>query len=780
METKVTSISVHELVDYLLRSGDIDNRVFNTETMLLGSKLHSSYQSKQGNQYLSEYALSSVIETNYGNYLLHGRADGIIIGEEYPIIDEIKTTVDELNHFYETQINWHLGQAICYAYLYLLESKQKKARITLTYISQIDVENKMTKSFIFDFVYLENEVKKYLEQYYLDHEVLIYSHLKERDASIKNLLFPYGEFRRGQRELSKYCFGAIKNKEILFAEAPTGIGKTMSTLFSFCKSFNENKVNKIFYLTAKGSGKIAAENACKRLIENGLHARVITITAKEKVCFCSDKECNPDACPFARGYYSKLRTAIIEAIKLDCVFSATFIKEYCYELGLCPFEFQLDLSLACDIIIADYNYFLDPITYLERYFSDEVDSSKHAVLIDEAHNLVDRVKSMYSVSFDLEQIKEAKEDIKGSKSLKLAVGKLIKLLESMNIEEEFKVFPNIDQRIIEQISKIKKASQKENKDQKIVTGEKFKSLSRDLNKFSVLYNEYFCDAYTFFCKKEKGNLKFNLFCLDPSEFAKQRFNKVRSVVLFSATMSPSEYYLEAIIGDKQRPFVSLSSPFPKSNFKLLIAPEISIKYKDRENTISLVVEYLKTFTSKKIGNYFIFLPSYEYLNKIRDKLEFEGANVYFQEKEMSYEDQQIFLENFEENPSETNIGVLILGGIFSEGIDLVNDRLIGVAVVGVGLPNISDETELIKKYYDEKDLVGFNYAYRDPGMNKVMQAVGRLIRTPTDRGVALLIDSRYSQYSYKNICRNIWKDFEFVYSKDELNEEIEQFYSKFK
>ena len=771
-------ISVHELVDFLLRSGDIDNRVFNTETMKLGSKLHSSYQEKQGKSYISEYFLSSSIRTDFCNVILQGRADGIIVGGDYPIIDEIKTTVDDLDHFHETQSEWHLGQAICYAYMYLRETNDEKCRISLTYISQIDSELKMTKKYLFDFATLEDRVLKMLEDYFSIQKEVIDEHILSRDESVKHLSFPYDDFRFGQRELSKYSYSTIKKKAVLFAQAPTGIGKTMATLFSHVKSFENGKVNKIFYLTAKNSGKIAATNAIRHLSKQGLDARDIVITAKEKICFCPGRECNPDSCPFAKDYYTKLRNLITQAVRISNSFTANFIKQFCYENSVCPFEFQLDLSLACDVIIADYNYFLDPITFLERYFSDEVDSSKYVVLIDEAHNLVDRVKSMYSVSIDLNSILRAKDDVTGSRKIKIALGKLAKSLEAMGNDLPFEELSSIDLDFVSNISKVRKAYQDETKDKEIRVGEHYKNLSRELNKFQTLIDQYFNETYTCFLKNEEGNKRITLFCLDPSEFANQRIDKVRSAVLFSATLSPKDYYLEAISGDLSKPFISLPSPFPEENFKLLLAPNVSIKYKDRDKTLPEVASYLSTFVKGKVGNYFIFLPSYEYLSKIRPLLNFKDCDVYFQEKEMTYEDQEDFLLNFKENPGKTTVGVLILGGSFSEGIDLVNDRLIGVAVVGVGLPNVSEEQNLIKKYYDNKGLIGFNYAYKDPGFNKVMQAVGRLIRTPTDIGIALLIDSRYGLNEYKRLVRNTWFKFEYVFSNDELDEQIKTFYNK--
>ena len=780
MKKRYLTLSVHQLIDFLLRDGDIDDRVYNSETMALGSKMHGDYQKAQGETYLSEVPLTQRIEIEEGTITLQGRADGIIVGGEVPIIDEIKTTVDDLVHFSTVQYAWHVGQAICYAYMYLSKQGGEKARVRLTYISQFNEKVKLITEEDFTFSELRDKVEEYCRNY-LGFMGMNYEHIARRDASAKKVSFPYKTFRSGQRELAKYVYGVTTSGGVLFSEAPTGTGKTMSTLFPASKAFRENHLDRIFYLTAKTTGASSAHKAIGDLLDAGLVARDVWVLAKEKVCLSPGCGCNPDECPFARGYFAKVREALKEALSGNERFTPEYVERVAIEKSMCPFEFQLDLSSFCDFVVADYNYCFDPLVYLERFFDETVDSSTSLLLVDEAHNLLDRAREMYSARLSLKQCKAAVKSLKGD-----AFKTYRKHLRAMEGELESLAFGasglsriyEVPEEIIKTLNKFKQAKARQNKKTKLPPlSVEYRDYSREANRFSFIAENYFSTHYVCYLLKESDDISLVLYCIDPSKYLSDRLDRVKGAVFFSATMSPMDYQMDALLGRKDYPYVLLSSPFPKENLDLMIAPKVSVRYKDRDASYEEVAAYLKSFVSGKTGNYFIFFPSYGYLEHMLPILDLGEAEVHAQLRGMTPKERLEFIDLFQPNPDKTHVGLLVLGGAFSEGIDLVDDRLIGVAVVGIGLPQINDETNLIKSYYDAKDNAGFEYAYKDPGMNKVLQAMGRLIRSESDRGAVLLIDDRYLHDEYRDLFLRLYSDYDVVTSPKEVRKNVEDFFA---
>ena len=783
MSKPYLSLSVHQLVDFLLRTGDIDDRIYNNETMQMGTKLHGLQQGKQGGAYLSEYPLSGMISRPLGDLALSGRADGVIPSSDCPLIDEIKTTVISLERFYEEQSEWHKGQALVYAYLYLKKKGGDKARIRLTYISQLKTDEVMVKEFDYSRGEIEEKVEGYCDAYLAFYQRQ-FDHWKRRDESAKRLEFPYPEFREGQREMAKYCFGIAKKGGILFAEAPTGIGKTMSSLFPFVKSFDERRVQRIFYLTAKGTGAQSAFNAITDLRSKGLVVRDSTLLSKEKICLCPGKRCNPVDCPFAKDYYTKLKGVIETALESGERFDQARVSSWCREAGICPFEFQLDLSLFSDIIIGDYNYFFDPIVHLERYFDESVDQSKFLVLVDEAHNLVDRGRSMYSASLSTRDLRFAKRALKGNAKYVLSLHKAISKIEAAfkRYEEEAKeeLLEEAPSEIEKALDALKTAEAKVRKDNPRAIGKMrpLSDFSREANRYLRLLHDFPDPSCRYaMIRRGEGDLELNLICLDPSRFLYKSLSNVRGAVLFSATLTPGSYFTNSIIGKEDNPFLILPSPFPKENFKVMLAPEVSVRYRDRESSYPKVAAYLKSFVEAKKGNYFVYFPSYDYLQKIRPYLDFPSASILAQDKSMKEEDKLEFLASFVPNPQVSTVGLLVIGGAFGEGIDLVSDRLIGVSIVGVGMPTIGFENNLLRDYYEKKEGLGFLYAYQNPGVSKVLQALGRVIRSESDVGAALLIDDRYAKNPYRDLLLRRYPASKVVRSEKEVEETLESFYS---
>ena len=776
---KYLTLSVHQLVDFLLRTGDIDNRVFNRSSMTEGSRLHSVYQAKQSSNYLAEFPLKMSFNVDEVNIVLEGRADGIIKrSEKEYIIDEIKTTVEDLQVFHDDNLEWHLGQAKCYAYMFAKQTNLEYIGIKLTYIRQGKEKEQLIDSYTFNILELEQFVVKLLNEYLAFYNI-IFNKIAKRNESIEALKFPFNKFRQGQRDLAKYTYAMAKKRGRLFAEAPTGIGKTISTVFPFVKALKDDDNSKIFYLTAKTSGREAAHQAVKLLKENGLSLGDIMITAKDKICFCKGQACNPEECPYAKGYYNKIQTVLRYAILNYDDFDLQTITQLAYENQICPFELELDLSLFMDVIICDYNYVFDPISYMKRYFDE--DTSSFLVLVDEAHNLVDRSRDMYSASLSYKQFLEARKSVCHSKlhKLKLAMSKMSKMFK------EYLVNPKDGNYILDEfydytyktISSFITTMQDINKNENKEMSKELLEFYLEVNRFSKIL-EFYNDHFICYYEISKDELILHVSCLDASSFLHSSLRRLRGSVLFSATLSPIEYYVDMLGGKKEDAQLILPSPFPVDNLKIIIAPKVSIRYKNRDSSYQQVADYIKAFVKNKVGNYFIFLPSYEYLTNLMPYIDMDDVDVYEQDRGMSDEDKEQFLTNFKPHPERTTLGFVIVGGAFGEGIDLVSDRLIGAIIVGIGMPKINFVSDQIMKYYDAREQSGYNYAYLNPGMNKVMQALGRVIRSETDRGAVLLIDERYLTNDYRDLFKSEWRKYEVAFSPKEVSDILQEFFIK--
>ena len=770
-------LSVHQLVDFLLRSGDIDNRVFNRSSMSEGTRLHSEYQGKQSSNYMAEYPLAVNLNVDGIDILLEGRADGIIKRNDGYVIDEIKTTVEDLKVFHDNNLEWHLGQAKCYAYMFAKLNDLEYMSVKLTYIRQGKEKEQFIDSYYFNYLELEQFVLDLINDY-LEFYNIIFQKINARNESIKTLEFPFKNYRKGQRELAKYAYAVTKKNKKLFVEAPTGIGKTISTVFPFIKALNDDDKSKIFYLTAKTSGKEAAHQAVKILKEKGLSLSDIIITAKDKICFCKGKACNPDECPYTKQYYDKIQTVLRYALLNYDDFDLSLITQIAYENQICPFEFELDLSLFMDMIICDYNYLFDPISYMKRYFDE--DASHYLALVDEAHNLVDRSRDMYSASLSYSSFKEARKSVRHSKlhKLKLALSKMNKMFKEYQDAEDgnhiVDCFYDYTYKTISSfVTTMKDVNKNENKEM----SKELLDFYLDTNRFARML-ELVNDSYLLYYNKEKDDITLNATCLDASKFIKGCLDSIKASVIFSATLSPLDYYVNVLGGNQKDAQLVLPSPFPSNHLKIIIAPNVSVRYKKRETSYQKVADYIKSFVSNKIGNYFIFLPSYEYLHNLMPYIDIKDALIYEQDQEMSDEEKEAFLLNFKPNPTETSLAFVVVGGAFGEGIDLVSDRLIGAVIVGIGMPRINFVSDQIANYYNNNGLSGYDYAYLNPGMNKIMQALGRVIRSEEDKGAVLLIDERYLNNEYCDLFKAEWREYEVALNPEEVSDICKTFFKE--
>lgn len=779
------SLSVHQIVDFLFRSGDIDDRIYNTSSMLEGTRLHKFYQDRQGNNYLKEYYLKYIFYVDDYELIVDGRSDGIILG---PIvtIEEIKTTIDDLDHFFKENEMWHLAQAEFYAYIYAKTNNLNKINVSLMYFSQ-NKKDRLKKIYNYDFDILEQKIYCYLNDY-LSYQKTFLIKERIRDESLKNLSFPFPFIRNGQNELIESTIECVFNHTSNFVEASTGIGKTISTLYGSLCLMKDKRIDKIFYSTPKNSGFLSAINALNIFKNKDVRLTSVEIIAKDKACLNKKRigKCNPDECKFTIGYYDKLKEVIKEIVLNNDIIDANLIKKYALKYTMCPFELSLDLSLLADVIISDYNYLFDPISQLKRYFESPDKQYKMIALIDEAHNMVNRSVDMFSSILSSSSFFKALTDLK-----KIRNKQIMKIYNSL--EEYFNYYLEfdfseqkefiLDSLNIDFVLRLKKYNEEIKKYR--LKHKKFKSenvdnFNRDLYRFLLIYDYYikYKDQYKLFIRSEKEDeITLNMMCLDASKFIVSSLNHFEGSIFFSATLSPIDYYINLIVNNNNNvKTLSLPSPFKKENFKVLVDNSTSFIYKDRLLTIDKIRDYILTFSKKRKGNYMVFCPSYKYLETLKLVLKDDDLNIIYQEKNMTNVSKDLFLSEFKEKVDKTTVGVVVLGGIFSEGIDLVGDRLNGVIILGIGLPSISFENELKKEYYNSLSYNGFEYAYINVGINKITQALGRLIRSENDKGIALLIDYRYKNKTYIPLFNDKWSNHKVIKNKYELEDELDKFY----
>lgn len=769
-------ISVRHLVEFLLRSGDIDNRrsAIGENAMQEGGRIHRMLQRRMGSGYHAEVTLKYTYESERYILQIEGRADGIMDGE-IVTIDEIKGTYRELKRLREAE-PVHLAQAKCYAFIYADQKRLSDIRVRMTYCN-MDTEE--VKYFYFDFEYKELEewfrglMKAYgrWAEFTCDWKGI-------RQTSIKGLQFPFA-YRKGQKELATYVYQTIYHKKKLFIEAPTGAGKTISTLFPAVKAMGEELGDRIFYLTAKTITRTAAEDALRLLRIHGMKFKSVILTAKDKICFMEETECNPAHCPYAHGHYDRINEAVYEMLTSLDNFDREAIEHYAFRHRVCPYEMGLDMSRFADGIICDYNYVFDPHASLKRFFGEGV-RGDYIFLIDEAHNLVERGREMYSASLCKEDFLQLKKKAKEEE------GRLVYCLESCNkellkLKRECEVY-----RIEEYIDPFVKALQRlhgameawlEEREEEEAgeIGQESRRLRREVLEFYFQVS-HFLGIYERVDEKyvvysgfgADGSFRLKLFCVNPSLNLREFLHKGRSSILFSATLLPIQYY-KALLGAEEGDYeVYARSVFAPERRALFIGSDVTSRYTRRTaEEYGKIAAYIYETVKSRYGNYLIFFPSYAFLRQVYAcfadcYLKEELIECMLQEEHMDEKAREEFLKRFEEQREKGLLGFCVMGGIFSEGIDLKRDSLIGTIIVGTGLPQVCAEREILKNYFDQAGEDGFGYAYRYPGMNKVLQAAGRVIRTAEDVGIVVLLDDRFLSRTYQRMFPREWEGFEAV------------------
>ena len=773
-------ISVRNLVEFILREGDIDNRhgqSVSPEAMQAGSRMHRKIQKRKGSDYHAEVPLKLVLEEEYYDLILEGRADGIQIlteGEkpDYSvsfqnivledsakvIIDEIKGIYMKLDHLL-APVGVHLAQAKCYAYIYALQHDLKRIGVQMTYVN-LDTEEMKYFSEEYTFEALEGWFDDLIASYrkWSDFQ---YAWKKLRQESIQKLQFPFA-YRKGQKELAAGVYRTIQRKKNLFIQAPTGVGKTITTVFPAVKAVGEGLGDRIFYLTAKTVTGTVAWETFDQLRRQGYQAKLIQITAKEKMCLCAEMECNPVHCPYARGHYDRVNDAVFGLLQKEDFFTREVLLEQAREYQVCPFEMSLDVASWVDDIICDYNYVFDPNVYLKRFFAEGI-RGDYIFLIDEAHNLVERSREMYSATLRKEDLLAVRKIMKRYQpKLDKDFNKCNRILLDYKREcENYKVYQDIGSFIFtlmnlasgldEFLQRSTEFPERKEVSEFYFAVRNFLNMYERVDEHYVIYGEH----------TSEGGFLLKLYCVDPSLNLQECIDKGNAAIFFSATFLPIRYY-KSLLSTKQDNYaVYAETAFTEDQSLLLLGRDVSSRYTRRnQDEYRRIAEYIRKTGQAQKGNYMIFFPSYKMMQEVYEV--FEGINcgemeTCMQVSGMKEEEREAFLGQFVAEHERSFLAFCVMGGIFGEGIDLKNEQLIGAVVVGTGLPQISNEREILMHYYDERSGEGFDYAYRYPGMNKVLQAAGRVIRTVDDSGVILLLDDRFTRREYESLFPKEWE-----------------------
>lgn len=755
-------ISVRNLVEFIFREGDIDNRssrAMSADAMMEGTRIHRKIQGSMGKEYQSEVPLSLVVEGDLYELTVDGRADGIFTEDGKCFVDEIKGMYRRVELF-EKSVFVHRAQAMCYAYIFALQNNMETIGIQMTYCN---LETEQTKYFREEFSF--EEIKKWFDDLMEEYGkwATFQCEMKnQRQASIKELSFPF-EYRPGQKKLVSDVYRTIMRQKLLFMQAPTGVGKTISTIFPAVKAVGEKLADRIFYLTAKTITATVAKETFALLEKNGYRAKTIQITAKEKLCLCDEMECNPVYCPYAKGHFDRVNDAVFDLLHRCEMIERDDILSQADRYTVCPFELCLDTASWCDNIICDYNYVFDPNVYLKRFFQEGI-KGDYIFLIDEAHNMVERSRQMYSAQIYKEDFLTVKRIMKEhSRSIEKALEKCNKILLEMKREcVSYTIHDTLGNMVFSFMRLMTLLDEFLQKANEFPGKKDVMDFYFELRNFLNIY-DLVDEHYVMYSELEAdGRFMLKLFCVDPSLNIQKRLDKGKSAVFFSATFLPVNYYKSLLSTKKDNYAIYADSTFDSKKRLLAMATDVSTRYTRRSRSeYERIAGYINAVVTQKTGNYMVFFPSYKMMNDVADiycEKYTDETELMLQKNNMSEAEREEFLDRFSEESDRTLVAFGIMGGIFGEGIDLKNDRLIGAIVVGTGLPQISNERTILKDYYDAENGCGFDYAFRYPGINKVLQAAGRVIRTTEDTGVILLLDERFWQREYDLLYPREWSD----------------------
>lgn len=856
-------LSVRELCALALQGGSIDNR-YPAKSMTFraaeGREVHDRLRTlREAGQgmpeaatgaYHPELPLHHICRCDDITFSVSGRADGVWVEPGGCVVEEIKSVQGLPELYAHTPREADLAQLTCYGYFLCAAKGFSTVTLRLTYARAGQEE---------EAAHVDSSLSaEQLRAAYIALLRMILPRardLRERETTVRdiarNAVFPYTDMREAQRDMILECWRDLRAGKTLFAEAPTGIGKTIATLYPAVRCYGEERCDKIFYLTAKNATRREAFGAVQKLNEAGTPVRACIITARESACLCEAARaegrrlssfCNPTSCPYAKGYYDRVESVMAGLLSSGkTLFSGLDLRAAAQAWTVCPYELALDLSERCEIIICDYNYVFSPTVYLRRYFADGLpgtDGHRYIFLVDEAHNLPDRARDMYSGALSLAELYAVQDRLQNDENQSLT---------SVFPEEDFSVglLPDGDEAADRHSTRLTASSlddligllsRRSGVCREVMTtgsdgvsrgatldrGEPVE-LAETARKLSILCDRWlrrhpahplyttvdglgatlktFCTAADFYDRRfvtytevERGpgpegglDVRVRLSCLDPADILRPILHRATAAVLFSATLTPAAYFADILGGDKSGITVSFDSPFPTDHLCVAVCDQVSTRYENRDASVRRIVSYIAATVSAKRGNYMVYFPSYAYLEKVYAHFHkrYPTVKTVVQTPGMTYSEREAFIAAFTPDSAELQIGFCVLGGSFSEGVDLPGRALIGALIVGVGIPGLSSERNIMRDYYDERATAigdgaageGYAYAYTYPGMNHVLQAAGRVIRRDDDRGVVVLLDDRYAADPYLHLYPAHWQNMAAVGDAESLYEYLTRFWN---
>lgn len=714
---------------------------------------HQAVTARRDYNYQTEVTLTG----EFQNIYVRGRADGFdpVLSQ----LEEIKTYKGHLERMPDNQRQLHWAQAKIYGHLMCSERGMKTIKLALVYYNVTSKD----ETLLIEECKAE-ELQSFFElhcnklQAWADQDL---AHRALRNSQLTTLDFPHPDFRVGQRELAESVYKTVKLKRALMVQATTGIGKTLGTVFPVLKAMPLSELDKLFFLTAKSSGRELGLNAIRTIQRSNslLHIRTLELTSKEKTCEHPEKSCHGDSCPLANGFYDRLPAARLDALSRSMMDKST-IKKVAIDHQVCPYYLTQDLANWSDVVVGDYNYYFG--LYAMLYTGTVVNDWKVTVLVDEAHNMVERARKMYSAELSYGDFNDMQS--KAPKALKAELNKLSNcwVLINQNQMSAYEVYNHIpeDFELLLQIVVTRITDYlAENPTHSELT---LLSFYFDALQFSSLSASYGPHSIFEITKTERNvglfqqGIIFRIRNVIPAKFLNNRFEAACSTILFSATLSPPTFYSDLLGLPDKTPFLNVESPFRAGQLTVKVANHISTKYKQRKYSLQSVVNLIGNEYFAKPGNYIVFLSSFEYLKEVKSLFQilYPEIPIRSQIRTMSEQDKERFIHDF--TLHSKNIVFAVLGGSFGEAIDLPGNRLIGAFIATLGLPQLNKINEQMRLRMEEIFDLGYEYTYLYPGLQKVVQAAGRVIRTTEDVGVVHLMDERYNDPNVKKLLPNWW------------------------
>ncbi|MDR1209033.1 MAG: ATP-dependent DNA helicase [Clostridiales bacterium] len=792
-------------MEFIFRGGDLTSGFMGSDRAQLGVAAHTALQRVRaaeaaagGWEYKKEVTLRLTAEFEDAALEVFGRADGIIRRGGGVSVEEIKSTprdpsslradpslskvcvehakFDEvcLNH---ANFRQHFAQVKCYAHILCQTEGLASVGAAVTYVA---LEGGASETF--EREYTREELSEFfnnLAREYLKWLVWEKRRFISRDAALEALRFPFPEFRREQRAMAAKIYRAIKDGTSVFIQAPTGTGKTMAAMFPAAKAIGEGLCDKIMFATARTTGRAAAAGAAALI---GCDMISLTLTAKEKICPLGSPVCDPARCEFARGHFDRVNRALWELITENRVIGFEEVRAAALARTVCPHELSLDAARFADIVVGDYNHAFDPDARLQAFFGEESGEWRVALLVDEAHNLVDRSREMFSAPLERAVFAAARKAVRTTE--RSLAGHCRRIIAWWDSEERARA-RGLPAELVKRCARF------------LDRAERVAAERPDL--FELVAEAYFAarsfvtaaDRFTESCVNQARFLGENyaaiyeegaveLFCLDASAYLAETVGTAAGTAFFSATLSPTSFFRELLGGSEDSPRMRLPSPFDPGNLLVLVADGERTTYRERAAGFGSAAELIGACVGAYPGNWFVFFPSYDYMNCVYERFaaRFPAIGTAVQRPGMAERERGDFIGLFREGRDAPFAAFAVLGGVFAESVDLAGDLLVGCAVVGVGLPMISLRRGLIRDYFDKKTGRGFEYAYMYPGMNKVTQAAGRVIRSARDRGVVLLVDERFVRPNYLELFPPEWRHYKTTRTAAEIESAVRMFNRK--